>query len=110
MILISRKKFNFHSNLGVPANKIKRFSTYYKRIFKRSSVNLSSFTNLSSASASHVILYNKCIAVGKKKHDFKMSQKHINYVGQLFKCNDKPKLMEELNEFNLIYKLITVYI
>ena len=46
----------------------------------------------------------------KKKHDFKMSQKHINYVGQLFKCNDKPKLMEELNEFNLIYKLITVYI
>ena len=31
-----------------------------------------------------------------------MSQKDINYVGQLFKCNDKPKLWEELkNEFNL---------
>ena len=109
MILISGKKFNFHSNLGVPANKIKRFSTYYKRIFKRSSVNLSSFTNLSSASASHVIWYNKCIAVGKKNMILKC-HKNINYVGQLFKCNDKPKLMEELNEFNLIYKLITVHI
>ena len=30
-----------------------------------------------------------------------MSQKDINYIGQLFKCGSKPELWEKLkNEFN----------
>ena len=34
--------------------------------------------------------------------NFKMSRIDINYVGQLFKFNSKPKLWEELKkEFNL---------
>ena len=39
-----------------------------------------------------------------------MSRKDINYVGQLFKYNGKPKLWEELkNEFNLQGKLQFTY-
>ena len=49
---------------------------------------------------SQVILYNKCIKVDNKTtYNFEMSGKDINYVRyvrQLFKCNGKPKLWEEL--------------
>ena len=39
-----------------------------------------------------------------------MSRKDINYVGQLFKCDGKPKLWEELkNEFNLQGQLQFIY-
>ena len=39
-----------------------------------------------------------------------MLRKGINYVGQLFKCNGKPKLWEELkNEFNLQGQLQFIY-
>ena len=39
-----------------------------------------------------------------------MSRKDINYVGQVFKCNGKPKLWEELkNEFNLQGQLQFMY-
>ena len=39
-----------------------------------------------------------------------MSRKDINYIGQLFKCNGKPKLWEELkNEFNLQGQLQFIY-
>ena len=39
-----------------------------------------------------------------------MSRKDINYVGQLFKCDGKPKLREELkNEFNLQDQLQFIY-
>ena len=39
-----------------------------------------------------------------------MSQKDIYYVGQLFKFNDKPELLEELkNEFNLQGQLQFIY-
>ena len=41
-----RKNFKLHSNPGIPANKIKRFPTYYKQIFKRYSENPSSFLSL----------------------------------------------------------------
>ena len=37
-------------------------------------------------------------------NNFKISRKDINYVGQLFKCDGKPKLWEELK------RRITVYI
>ena len=45
------KKFKFRSNLGILANKIKRFPIYDKQIF--------TFINLPSAFASQVIWYNK---------------------------------------------------
>ena len=95
-----RKNFKFHLNLGIPANKIKRFPTYYKQILKRRSENLS--PSLPSAIASQVIWYNKYIKVDNKiLYNFKISRKDMNYVGQLFKCDGKPKLWEELkNEFN----------
>ena len=39
-----------------------------------------------------------------------MSRKDINYVGQLFKCDGKPKLWEELkNEFDLEGQLHFIY-
>ena len=39
-----------------------------------------------------------------------MSRKDINYVEQLFKCDGKPKLWEELkNEFNLQGQLQFIY-
>ena len=39
-----------------------------------------------------------------------MSRKYINYVGQLFKCDGKPKLWEELkNEFHLRDQLQFIY-
>ena len=46
-----RKKFKFYSNLGISANKIKRFPIYYKQIFKRWSKILSSFPSLASVIA-----------------------------------------------------------
>ena len=58
--------FMFHSNLGKPANKIKRFPMYYKQIFKRWSEYLSSSPSLQSAIASQVIWYNKCVKVENK--------------------------------------------
>ena len=105
------KNFKFHSNLCIPANKIKRFPIYYKQIFKRWSENLSSSPSLPSAIASQIIWYNKCIKVDNKTlHNFKISRKDINYVGQLFKCDGKPKLWEELkNEFNLQGQLRFIY-
>ena len=62
------KNFKFHSNLCIPANKIKRFPIYYKQIFKRWSENLSSSPSLPSAIASQVIWYNKCIKVDNKSY------------------------------------------
>ena len=105
------KNFKFHSNLCIPANKIKRFPIYYKQIFKRWIENLSSSPSLPSAIASQIIWYNKCIKVDNKTlHNFKISRKDINYVGQLFKCDGKPKLWEELkNEFNLQDQLQFTY-
>ena len=97
-------KIKFHSNLGIAANKIKRFPLHHKQIFKRWSEDLSSFPNLPSAIASQVTWYNKCIEVHNKTiYDFKISRKDINYVGQLSKCNGKPKLWEEL-KMNLTYR------
>ena len=76
----------------MPANKIKRFPMCYKEIFKKWSENLFSFPNLPSAIASQVIWYNKCIKVDNRTiYNFKMSRKDTNYVGQLVKCNCKPK-------------------
>ena len=102
-----RKHFKFHSNLGIPANKIKRFPVHYKQIFKRCSENLSSFPSLPSVIASQVIWYNKCIKVGSEAvYNFKISRKNINHVWQLFKCDGKPKLWEELKtEFDIQGKL-----
>ena len=80
---------------------------YYKQIFKKWSENLFSFPNLPSAIASQVIWYNKCIKVDNRTiYDFKMSRKDTNYVGQLVKCNGKPKLQEELkNKSNILGQL-----
>ena len=105
------ENFKFHSNLCTPANKIKRFPIHYKQIFKRWSENLSSSPSLPSAIASQIIWYNKCIKVDNKTlHNFKISRKDINYVGQLFKCDGKPKLWEELkNGFNLQDQLQFTY-
>ena len=105
------KNFKFHSNIGIPANKIKSLPIYYTQIFKRCSENLPSFPNLPSAIASQVISYNKCTKVDNKTiYTFKMSRKDINYVGQLFKCNGKRKLWEELkNEFSLQGQLQSMY-
>ena len=73
-----------------------------------SSLNVPSLT---SAIASQVIWYNKCIKVDNKTlYGFKISRKDINYVGQLFNCNGKPNLWEELkNEFNLQGQLHFIY-
>ena len=111
MTLISGKNFKFHSNLCIPANKIKRFPIYYKQIFKRWSENLSSSPSLPLAIASQVIWYNKCIKVDNRTlYNFEISRKDINYVGQLFKCDGKPKLWKGLkNEFNLQGQLQFIY-
>ena len=92
-------------------NKIKRFPIDYKKIFERWTENLFSFPNLSPAIASQVIWYNKCIKVDNKTiYNFNMSRKEINYVGQLYKCNGKPRLWEELkDEFNLQGQLQFIY-
>ena len=105
------KSFKFHANLCMPANKIKRFPIDYTQIFKKWSENLSSSPSLPSAIASQIIWYNKCIKVDNKTlHNFKISRKDINYVGQLFKCDGKPKLWEELkNELNLQDQLQFAY-
>ena len=69
-----RKCFKFHSNLGIPDNKIKRFPIHHKQIFTRWSENLSSFPNLSSAIGFQFIWYNKCIKVDNKTiYNFRMS-------------------------------------
>ena len=107
------KNFNFRSNLGIPANKTKRFLIYYKQINRDGvkSQNLPSLSNLLSAISCQVIWYSKCIKVDNKTmYNFEILRKHINYVGQLFKCNGKPKLWEELkNEFNLQGQLQFIY-
>ena len=49
-------------------------------------------------------IHNKAIC------NFGMSQKHINYFRQLFKCNGKPKLWEKLKiEFNLLGQMQFIY-
>ena len=87
------ENFKFQSNLCIPANKIKHFPIHYKQILMRWSENLS-----------HRLLHLKlsgikCIKVDNKTlHNFKISQKDINYVGQLFKCDGKPKLMGRIKK------------
>ena len=97
------KSFKFHSGIGIPANKIKRFPIYYKQIFKTCSEKLSSSHILPSAIAFQIIWYNKCIKVDKKTlYNFKTSREDISYVGQLFKYDGKHKPWQELkNELNL---------
>ena len=92
-------------------HKIKLFPINYEQIFKRWSENLSWSLSLPSAIASQVIWYNKGIKVDNKTlYNFKISRNDINYVGQLFKCDGKPKLWEELkNEFNLQGQLRFIY-
>ena len=61
---------------------------------------------------SHRLLHLKLSGTidNKTLYNFKMSRKDINYVGQLFKCDGKPKLWEELkNEFNLQGQLQFIY-
>ena len=96
------KNFKFHANLGIPADKIKRLPIYYKQILKRWSENLFSSPSLLSAIASQVIWYNKCIKVDNKTLcNLKISRKDTNYDGQIFKCDGKPKIWEELkNKLN----------
>ena len=62
--------------------------------------------------SSQVIWDDKCIKVDNKTiYNFKMSRKDINYVGEISKCNGKPKLWEELkNEFYLQSQLRSMYI
>ena len=105
------KNFKFHSNIGIPVNKIKRLPIYYTQIFKRCSENLPSFPNLPSTIASQVMSYNKCTKVDNETiYTFKISRKDINCVGQLFKCNGKRKLWEELKtEFSLQGQLQSMY-
>ena len=83
----------------------------HSQILKRWSENLSSSPILSSAIASHVIWYNKCIRADNKTiSSFIISRKDINYVGELFKGDGKPKLWKELkNEFNLQGQLQFIY-
>ena len=106
-----RKNFKFHSNLGIPASKIKCSPIYDKQIFKRWSEKLTSFPSLPSTIASQDIWYNKCIKIDNKTiYNFKMSRKDINYVGQLFRGDGKPKLWEEAkNEFDLDGQLHFIY-
>ena len=61
--------------------------------------------------ASHVIWYNKCIRADNKTiSSFIISRKDINYVGELFKGDGKPKLWKKLkNEFNLQGQLQFIY-
>ena len=102
-----RKSLKFHSNLGIPANKMKRFLVYYKQILMRCSENLSSSPSLPWAIAPQVMWYQ---SRQQTLYIFKISRKYINYVGQLFKCDGKSKLWEELkNEFNLQGQLQFIY-
>ena len=105
------KKFKFHLNLGIQNYKIKRFPIYSKQIHKRWSENLSSSPGLPSVIASQVIWYYKYIKVDNKiLHNFKTSRKDVNYVGQLFKYDRKPKLWRESkNRFNLQDQLQFIY-
>ena len=69
------------------------------------------FPSLPSAIAYQVIWYKKCIKVDSKTiYNFKMSRKDINYVGELFNYDGKPKLWEELKkDFNLQDELQFIY-
>ena len=78
------------SGTSLPAS----FSTYFlkKKFLLLYSINWPSFKD------------------NKTLYNFKISRKDINYVGQLFKCDGKPKLWEELkNEFNLQDQLQFTY-
>ena len=102
-----RKSLKFHSNLGIPANKMKRFLVYYKQILMRCSENLSSSPSLPWAIAPQVMWYQ---SRQQTLYIFKISRKYINYVGQLFKCDGKSKLWEKLkNEFNFQGQLQFIY-
>ena len=97
------KNFKFHSNLGIPANKIKIFP-YTINKYLRDGVKSYLHPCLPSAIASQVIWYNKCIKIDNKTlYNFKVSQKDISYVGQLFKCDGKPKLWKN-SKMNLTYR------
>ena len=52
---LGKNFWQFHSNLGIPANEIKRFPIYYKQMLNRWSENLSSSPSLPPAIASQVI-------------------------------------------------------
>ena len=62
------KNLKFHSNLSIPANKIKRFPVCYYQIFNRRSENLSSFPNLPLSIASHVIWYSNVSKLTTKSY------------------------------------------
>ena len=74
--------FKFHSNLDISVQKLKKFPTYYKIIFKNWCLKLTSTPVLPSAMALLALRYNKNIKIDNKSiYLAEIFEKGLNCVG-----------------------------
>jgi len=101
------KHFRFHSNLLIKSSILQNFPSYYQEMINNWSKYLSSDVSVTSTIMSQFLWYNKYILIDKRSFNISdMSDKGLNYVGQLFTAEGKIKSWEIVKlEFNLDKKL-----
>ena len=110
------KIFKFHSNLDLRKSCLRKFPIYYQEMLYKWGKFLFSSPNLPSAIISQFIWFNKKIQIYKTRVFFSsLSDKGLNFVGQLFNWDGKFKTCEFLkDEFfwtnSEKFKLFEIYI
>ena len=97
----------FHSNLKVNKKLIKSFPKYYREIINTWGNKFSCQTLVPSAILSQFLWFNSQIQIDNKNVSFpSLSERNINFVGQLFKLDGAIKPWKQLQEkYGLANKL-----
>ena len=92
---VLRKNFKFYSNLEVSNSILCKFPKFYKEILIRWSKHLSSPSTLPPTVACQFVWHNKHIQIGNKSiYLDNLSNRNLNFIGQLFDTDGKLKTWE----------------
>ena len=86
------KNFKFFNNIDSGSDILSKFPSFYQDIFIKSINNYTAKPTLPSIILSELIWFNSNIKVDSKPVHFSfLSDKNLNFVGQLFKDNGNRK-------------------
>ena len=97
------KNFKFHNNIDINNDILLKFPSFYQDIFIKWINNFTSKSTIPSIILSEFIWFNSNIKVGSKSVYFSfLSDKNLNFIGQLFNDNGNIKPWKDLKiEFHL---------
>ena len=95
--------FNFHNNIDISNDILSKFPSFYQNIFIKWINNRTAKPTLPSMILSEFIWFNSNIKVYSKPVNFSfLSDKNLNFIGQLFNDNGNMKPWEDIKiEFHL---------